>query len=271
MRRLSLLLILRGLYVLKTNAQLLFVINAPNNLIQCQEADITWTGGMAPYFFEICPGGMSQAPALQQYANVAGQSFRWSANISAGTSVAFRVTDSSSLVTQSASSTISLGFGVTSCLDQAAEPAGPKSSSSVRTTLTSAVSVPSQDSYSSTIYGPATTIIHSAIVGIGIGGLVLLLSLVAVAALIIRRCRRQPRATNILVDVASDLGQAPVARDTNAQRRGYSKFSNHVGATPARRVQEADSGVRLAGGRSSSGGSEELSAHWTLPPPYSMY
>ncbi|KAI0775221.1 hypothetical protein BD413DRAFT_296530 [Trametes elegans] len=115
-----------------------FQINTPNPPTQCVPVQITWSNGQPPFFlvsfacdasvktpnetghcssnFSIKPGGQPTAAALQQYTGLTGNSFTWSSNITAGTSVGFTLTDAQGNVAQSAAVTIQDGPD-SSCLN----------------------------------------------------------------------------------------------------------------------------------------------------------
>ncbi|KAG8701614.1 hypothetical protein FRC11_012020, partial [Ceratobasidium sp. 423] len=69
-------------------------INTPPSLIQCQPAQITWNATNKPVFVSVIPGGNAAAPALLDLGQQNGTSLTWTVNITAGTSITLRLTDS---------------------------------------------------------------------------------------------------------------------------------------------------------------------------------
>jgi len=61
-----------------------FVINTPINTPTCQPLRFTWSGGKAPYFLSVHPGGQPSSAALISFNNVEGGSFTWTVNIGTG-------------------------------------------------------------------------------------------------------------------------------------------------------------------------------------------
>ncbi|KAL5480160.1 hypothetical protein ACEPAI_1430 [Sanghuangporus weigelae] len=86
-------------------AQLL--INTPTNAVQCQPLSITWSGGVGKKVdFVVVPGDQPSAPALVDLGQQAGTSLIWVVNVSAGTSIALEVTDSTGTIVQTAPFTV---------------------------------------------------------------------------------------------------------------------------------------------------------------------
>jgi len=54
-----------------------FIVFTPAALVTCQPALISWTGGQAPYYLEVLPGGQVGAAALESFPTVTGHSFVW--------------------------------------------------------------------------------------------------------------------------------------------------------------------------------------------------
>ncbi|KAH9854534.1 hypothetical protein C2E23DRAFT_883621 [Lenzites betulinus] len=116
-------------------AQAQIQINAPTQPVtECVETEITWTGGSAPFSLslltsqhmrppDICgsvipTGETGDAAALQEFTNIATNSFFWIFNIYVAdvTTVDLVVTDSTGASAQSAPITIQSGSD-TSCLE----------------------------------------------------------------------------------------------------------------------------------------------------------
>ncbi|KAH9945451.1 uncharacterized protein BXZ73DRAFT_73597 [Epithele typhae] len=94
-----------------------FLINTPvPPPVQCVTSQLSWTGGEAPFFLQIVPGGIPGAAALQQYSNLQASPFTWTTNISAGTSLGLSLTDHSGATVQSGTFQIASGPD-SSCLN----------------------------------------------------------------------------------------------------------------------------------------------------------
>lgn len=89
-------------------AQSAFTVNTPTTLIQCQPAQLSWTGGQAPYYPRITKGG-SPADTLKTFSTTSETSLTWNVDIPANTAVTFAVSDSTGASNASAQVTISQG------------------------------------------------------------------------------------------------------------------------------------------------------------------
>ncbi|ORX36738.1 hypothetical protein BD324DRAFT_675232 [Kockovaella imperatae] len=96
-------------------AQLL--VNTISSLIVCQPALITWSGGTAPYFLAVIPGGDPSGIALKNFPQQSGTQLTWDVDIAAGTSVTIKITDSSGAVNYNSQVTIQPG-STTACIGQ---------------------------------------------------------------------------------------------------------------------------------------------------------
>ncbi|KAI0649132.1 hypothetical protein C8Q79DRAFT_1041602 [Trametes meyenii] len=178
MKSLSTSIVSAALLVAAVSAQD-FQINTPNPPTQCVPVQLSWTGGQAPFFLaliavcSIKPGGQPSASALQQYSGLTTNSFTWSTNITAGTSIGFTLTDSAGNQAQSAAVTIQSGpdssclngaatsaasgtDSATSAASSATSPAGSTTAAGSTTGATSATSAASHSSAGSTSHGSST-------------------------------------------------------------------------------------------------------------------
>ncbi|KAL8279825.1 hypothetical protein RQP46_007675 [Phenoliferia psychrophenolica] len=76
-------------------------INTPSALTQCQPTELTWSGGTAPYFVKVIPGGNPSGTALVQFPETSATTETWIVNIASGTSVSIAVTDSTGAIAYS--------------------------------------------------------------------------------------------------------------------------------------------------------------------------
>lgn len=112
-------------------------VNTPASLTVCQPTLLSWTGGQAPYFLSIIPGGQASAAALKDFGSQSDNQETWNVDLPAGTSITVKLTDSTGNTVYSSPVTIGEGSS-TSCLNAAASGSG--SSSAAATGASSAVS-----------------------------------------------------------------------------------------------------------------------------------
>ncbi|KAK0204728.1 hypothetical protein DFS33DRAFT_685738 [Desarmillaria ectypa] len=86
----SLLSILPRLYAL--------TINIPSGVTECEPSALSWSGGTAPYYLSIYPGGVSTGSTLESFGATNVTSYTWTCDITAGTSVTFAIKDSTGLI-----------------------------------------------------------------------------------------------------------------------------------------------------------------------------
>ncbi|KZP23822.1 hypothetical protein FIBSPDRAFT_1042667, partial [Athelia psychrophila] len=84
-------------------------INTPSNVVECEPTLLNWTGGVPPYFLSIQPGNQPSAAALESLGTQTGNSYTWSTDIAAGTSIGLSIRDSTGATAQSAAFTINAG------------------------------------------------------------------------------------------------------------------------------------------------------------------
>ncbi|WVQ67727.1 uncharacterized protein L199_005931 [Kwoniella botswanensis] len=112
-------------------------ISTPASLIQCQPALLSWTGGTAPYYLAVIPGGEPSAAALQDLGEQQGNSLTWTVNIASGTSITLKVTDSTGVVNYNQAVTIQAGSS-DSCLTAAATSSAASASTPTAVSTASA-------------------------------------------------------------------------------------------------------------------------------------
>lgn len=69
-------------------------INTPASLTVCQPAALSWTGGTAPYYLSVLPGGQASGTPLESFGEQQGTSYTWTVNIASGTAITLALTDS---------------------------------------------------------------------------------------------------------------------------------------------------------------------------------
>ncbi|OWZ47631.1 hypothetical protein C356_02744 [Cryptococcus neoformans c45] len=91
-------------------------VNSPASVVVCQPVALSWSGGTAPYIVAVIPGGQSSAAALETISDSeSGNQVTWNADIDAGTSITFKITDASGSIQYS--SPITIQDGDSSCVN----------------------------------------------------------------------------------------------------------------------------------------------------------
>ncbi|GHJ87214.1 hypothetical protein NliqN6_3616 [Naganishia liquefaciens] len=103
-------------------------INTPASLTVCQPTLLSWSGGQAPYFLSVIPGGQASAAALKDFGEQNDNSETWTVDLAAGTSITLKLTDSTGNTVYSSPVTIGEGTS-TSCLNAAGSSSAASGSS----------------------------------------------------------------------------------------------------------------------------------------------
>ncbi|OWZ58973.1 hypothetical protein C361_00263 [Cryptococcus neoformans Tu259-1] len=128
-------------------------VSSPASLIQCQPVLLSWSGGSAPYYLAIIPGGEASAASLKDFGEQSGTSLTWTVDIASGTSVSVKVTDSTGTINYSSPVTIMAGSS-SSCVSTSTAATGStestdsSSASTVAAAAASSVDSTSADSTS---------------------------------------------------------------------------------------------------------------------------
>lgn len=106
------------------------MINTPPAYVQCQPVSITFSGGTAPYYLSVIPGGQASAAALEDLpTQTAAGSYTWTVNIAAGTNITLRITDANGSVNYNAPRVIQASSD-SSCLGSTPSSGGSSGASS---------------------------------------------------------------------------------------------------------------------------------------------
>jgi len=130
------------------------MVNTPANLIECEPASITWSGGTPPYLLTVFPAGNS-ATILQNLGNTNSTSFTWQVNVASGQSVGFAVLDNTGKTGQSAPVPIQAGSS-TSCIGQSVSGSAGTTGSSAPTSGSSGSTTTGGSSGSTPTTGSST-------------------------------------------------------------------------------------------------------------------
>ncbi|GAA5912510.1 hypothetical protein JCM5296_000400 [Sporobolomyces johnsonii] len=136
-------------------AQATLQINTPTALYTCEPYLVSWSGGTAPYYVRVVPGGELAGTPLGYLDSqpTTDTSYTWTVNIAADTSITLTITDSTGSTQATAPVTIQAGSS-TSCI-------GSSSSSAVASSSAASSSAASSSAASSSA-APATTASSSA-------------------------------------------------------------------------------------------------------------
>ncbi|EGN98706.1 hypothetical protein SERLA73DRAFT_181308 [Serpula lacrymans var. lacrymans S7.3] len=91
-------------------------INTPSNVVVCEPQQFTWSGGAAPYYLSLVPGGQSMASPIKQFPTQSGTAYTWNVDLQAGTTFNIALKDSTGATAYSDIVTIQSG-GSTSCVN----------------------------------------------------------------------------------------------------------------------------------------------------------
>ncbi|GAA6008696.1 hypothetical protein JCM10207_001689 [Rhodosporidiobolus poonsookiae] len=146
-------------------AQSALLINTPTALYSCQPYQLTWSGGQAPYYVRVLPGGSLTGTPIETLLSATSEtSYTWNVNLASGTYITLTVSDSAGVTAGSAPVTVALGD--TGCLSSSASSAAStqssasSASSAVSSTASSASS--SASSVSSSVSSAASSVASSA-------------------------------------------------------------------------------------------------------------
>lgn len=105
-------------------------INTPANVVECQPILFSWSGGVAPYYLTLVPGGQSMASPIKSFATQTGTSYTWNVDLQANTIFNIALKDSTGATAYSDIVTIMAGSD-TSCVNTAVNEGGASSGSAV--------------------------------------------------------------------------------------------------------------------------------------------
>ncbi|KAI5982324.1 hypothetical protein EDD15DRAFT_2324365 [Pisolithus albus] len=104
-------------------------INTPSNVVECEPTQLTWSGGQAPYYLSLVPGGQSSATPLEQLPSQNGNSYTWMVDLQAGVSFNVALKDSTGATAYSDIVTVQSG-GSTSCANSSVQGGSATSAAS---------------------------------------------------------------------------------------------------------------------------------------------
>ncbi|CAE6422692.1 hypothetical protein ACGC1H_002758 [Rhizoctonia solani] len=83
-----------------------FTVATPPSVVQCQPAQLSWSGGVPPYFPSIIPGSQPGAAALKDFPSQPATSLVWKVDLAQGTSITIQIRDSTGAVQYSSALSI---------------------------------------------------------------------------------------------------------------------------------------------------------------------
>ncbi|KAL8278684.1 hypothetical protein RQP46_008976 [Phenoliferia psychrophenolica] len=156
------------LALLASSALATLTINTPSSLVACEPTLISWSGGTAPYYVTVLPGGVISTTLESLVTDLNITSYTWTVNI-AGVAVTLALKDSTGALAYTAAVTIQAGTS-TSCVnvtDSVTSVAADSTTSSTTslagaTTSTSATTTSTSTKVSSTSTSKASSAASSA-------------------------------------------------------------------------------------------------------------
>ncbi|KAI0090167.1 hypothetical protein BDY19DRAFT_756569 [Irpex rosettiformis] len=136
------------------------MVNSLADVVQCQPAQITWQGGVPPYYLSLIPAGQPLAPPLKQFDQQNGNSVTWTVDLPANTAFTTELKDSTGAVVYSGEQTIMEGSSGGSCasgsvsapaLIASTSASGTSSMSSTATSSGISIQVPSASTSPSSV------------------------------------------------------------------------------------------------------------------------
>ncbi|KAE9407689.1 hypothetical protein BT96DRAFT_971098 [Gymnopus androsaceus JB14] len=133
---------------------LALTVNTPSGLITCEPTLLAWSGGTAPYYLSIIPGGETSGSALKSFDSTNSTSYTWTVDIAADTKITVELKDSTGTIAYSDEVDITAGSS-TSCVttSTAASGAAGSTGSSSSSTASTSSSNSSGASRSAVSYG----------------------------------------------------------------------------------------------------------------------
>ncbi|KAG0150149.1 hypothetical protein CROQUDRAFT_652863 [Cronartium quercuum f. sp. fusiforme G11] len=133
------------------------VINTPPSVAQCLPSQVSFNGGVPPYYISVIPGGQPTAAALEDFPMQATSPYTWIVKQPAGTSVTLQIRDSNGQINYSQQVTVQPGQS--NCLGNSASSGSSNSSATTPTTNTTspASETPTTDNATATASNATST------------------------------------------------------------------------------------------------------------------
>jgi len=133
------------------------VINTPTSLVECEPSAITFSGGTAPYYISVLPGGQTTASPLETFpTQTAAGTYTWTVNLQPGLAVTLQIRDSTGALNYAQEVTIQ-SSSISSCLLSSSGASGSTAAASSGTSATSSGAGTSAAAASSTTSATTTS------------------------------------------------------------------------------------------------------------------
>jgi len=133
-------------------------INTPPSAVECEPTMFNWSGGTAPYYLSLIPGGQASASPLKEFPTQTGTSYTWLVDLQANIGFTISLKDSTGQTAFSDIVTVQPGSD-TSCVNAVIQEGGSTTDSAA--TAPAATPVPSSGSPATTTSGTAATTTHA--------------------------------------------------------------------------------------------------------------
>jgi len=131
-------------------------INTPPNAVECEPTMFTWSGGTAPYYLALLPGGQASAAPLKQFPTQTSTSYSWLVDIQANVGFTISLKDSTGLTAFSDIVTVQPGSD-TSCVNAAVQEGGSTTASVAATPVAPASSAGTPAAAGTSVAAAGTT------------------------------------------------------------------------------------------------------------------
>ncbi|KAF8899934.1 hypothetical protein CPB84DRAFT_1847498 [Gymnopilus junonius] len=113
-------------------------MDTPSSVVQCQPQMLSWSGGTAPYYLAVIPGGQASADPIKTFPTQTGNSLTWTVDVSAGTKITLSLKDSTGTTAYSDIVTIRQSSD-SSCLSGSSNPPPPQQANVADSTSSQAI------------------------------------------------------------------------------------------------------------------------------------
>jgi len=98
-------------------------VNTPASVVECQPTLFSWSGGQAPYYLTLIPGGQSTAAAIKSFPTQTGTSYTWNVDLQANTLFTIALKDNTGTTAYSDIVTVQPGSSI-SCVNTSVNEGG---------------------------------------------------------------------------------------------------------------------------------------------------
>ncbi|KAM0751471.1 hypothetical protein T439DRAFT_347347 [Meredithblackwellia eburnea MCA 4105] len=176
-------LTLAAAFLSLASSSLALLINTPVSLIACEPTSLSWSGGTAPYYLSVIPGGDPSGSILENLGTQTGTSYTWNVDLAPGTNITISLKDSTGTTVYTAAVVIQSGSS-TSCVGSSSTSKATSSGAAVTTGTATAKTVGSSAaSQSAAAASASASTAHSGSSTLRVSGAMGVLALIASIAL----------------------------------------------------------------------------------------